>query len=109
MDKLNTAQSEQSEVDYKKIREEQAKREEMLAKPWAESTDEERVEKLRDIVQGLERSFGYFGNRIDTIERSVLDFRSHKHVEGQVVVPVNNSGSGLGGGTVSGRRKTNLD
>ena len=73
-------------------------------KPWAESTDSEKIDKLKMFVE----EFKYLTNRIATLENEVRQFKKHSHKDnGDIVVPLSTEGSG-GLNSISGIAMGNL-
>ena len=53
----------------------------MACRDWAALSDEERIERMRQIVKGLQREAADLHNQME-------DMRSHKHCDNAVVIPI---------------------
>lgn len=62
---------------------------ELRRKPWNELTDQQKIERQRDIVKDLQRTIGFMQDRLSRVESN---FNQHSHTEKGIVVPLMNNG-----------------
>lgn len=64
-----------------------------VVKSWAENTDQEKIEVLRNVIEDLQRNMGYLSNSISNVDKSVRNLKYHSHAEGKVVIAIDNVNS----------------
>lgn len=80
------------------------KRQSMFDKPWAESTVEEKLEKIKEELTQL----GYMSHSLNSLTSDVSKLKNHLHADGKVVIPVNDNSLGLARATLGVSRRNNL-
>ncbi len=65
-------------------------RQALMAKPWAEATADEKIEKLRITLMGVEHSIRYINRNVARIESTTHKLKKHSHSEIGVVIPIGN-------------------
>lgn len=72
------------------------------ATPWIKLSAEEKMERMREIIHSLLSSENRLRQDIDQLKR---DFKSHDHLNGRVVSPLEERGIKMLGGSVVGTRQ----
>ena len=63
-------------------------------KPWNQCTSEEKIEKLRSEAQQMQ----FLANRVQQLSEQIEQLKKHDHINGNLVIPIQNQGGTLMGG-----------
>ena len=68
--------------------------------PWSEITDDERIERMREMIKGMSRSAQHSNEKLYGVERVI---NKHQHgATGEVLIPADNRYDNPLGGICSG-------
>jgi len=73
-----------------------------INKSWAENTQEEKVEILRNEIINLQTNLSGLGDSLSRIHSQIHQLKYHSHADGKVVVSIENTGA-VGQGLVGGQ------